>query len=59
MTMREAALLQTFPPDYRFPDVSRKQDLALLIGNALFLEMIRRFAIKMKAGLGARINVPQ
>jgi DNA (cytosine-5)-methyltransferase 1 len=51
ITMREAALLQTFPLDYKFPDVSRKQDLALLIGNALPPEMIRRFAIRMKQGL--------
>ncbi len=43
ITMREAALLQSFPPDYRFPDVSQKQHLALLIGNALPPEMIRRF----------------
>lgn len=53
ITMREAALLQSFPADYRFPDVSNKQDLALLIGNALPPEMIRRFGLKMKEAVAA------
>jgi DNA (cytosine-5)-methyltransferase 1 len=44
MTMREAALLQSFPQNYLFPDLSSKQAVALMIGNALPPEMIRRFA---------------
>ena len=35
ITPREAALLQSFPADYRFPLDIPKQALALLIGNAL------------------------
>ncbi|MDL2271798.1 DNA cytosine methyltransferase [Desulfovibrio sp. OttesenSCG-928-I05] len=35
LTPREAALLQSFPPDYKFPTDIPKQALALLIGNAL------------------------
>ena len=35
ITAREAALLQTFPRNYKFPISIRKTSLALLIGNAL------------------------
>jgi DNA (cytosine-5)-methyltransferase 1 len=35
ITAREAALLQSFPPDYKFPTNISKTSLALLIGNAL------------------------
>jgi DNA (cytosine-5)-methyltransferase 1 len=35
LTPREAALLQSFPPDYIFPINTTKQALGLLIGNAL------------------------
>ena len=35
ITAREAALLQTFPSDYRFPEGISKTSIALLIGNAL------------------------
>jgi DNA (cytosine-5)-methyltransferase 1 len=35
ITAREAALLQTFPPDYKFPDKISKTSISLLIGNAL------------------------
>lgn len=35
ITPREAALLQSFPPDYKFPLDIPKSALALLIGNAL------------------------
>ncbi|MCF6275629.1 MAG: DNA cytosine methyltransferase, partial [Robiginitomaculum sp.] len=35
LTPREAALLQSFPEDYKFPTDIPKQALALLIGNAL------------------------
>lgn len=35
ITLREAALLQTFPRDYRFSFKSGKQGVAMMIGNAL------------------------
>lgn len=35
ITAREAALLQTFPPNYKFPDNIPKTAIALMIGNAL------------------------
>lgn len=35
ISAREAALLQTFPPDYKFPVDIPKSNLALMIGNAL------------------------
>lgn len=35
ITLREAALLQSFPPDYTFPLTSGKYKAAELIGNAL------------------------
>ena len=35
ISAREAALLQSFPPDYKFPEGISKTALALLIGNAL------------------------
>lgn len=35
ITLREAALLQTFPKTYRFPTDAGKEYVALMIGNAL------------------------
>jgi DNA (cytosine-5)-methyltransferase 1 len=35
ITMREAALLQGFPPRYKFPITDSKSAVALMIGNAL------------------------
>lgn len=35
ITAREAALLQTFPHDYKFPENIPKTEIALMIGNAL------------------------
>ncbi|MFW6106674.1 MAG: DNA cytosine methyltransferase [bacterium] len=51
ITMREAALLQSFPRTYSFPDCNSKCALALLIGNALPPEFIRRHALKIHACL--------
>jgi len=42
ITMREAALLQTFPKRYRFDLKAGKQGVALMIGNALPPELVRR-----------------
>lgn len=44
ITIREAALLQSFPGDYWFPCDTGKQAVALMIGNALPPEFIRRHA---------------
>ncbi len=41
ISAREAALLQTFPIDYKFPTDIPKAELALLIGNALPPEFSR------------------
>lgn len=44
ITLREAALLQTFPEDYFFPINHGKDRAALMIGNALPPEFIKRHA---------------
>lgn len=41
ITMREAAILQSFPKSYKFPIVTNKSAIALLIGNALPPEFIK------------------
>lgn len=51
ITMREAALLQGFPPKYKFPITKSKSDIALLIGNALPPEFIKRHALRIKNSL--------
>jgi DNA (cytosine-5)-methyltransferase 1 len=48
ITLREAALLQTFPSYYRFPLDRGKYAAAALIGNALPPEFIRRLAIPVR-----------
>lgn len=49
ITMREAALLQTFPEGYVFRCVTGKTKIAEMIGNALPPELVRRQAIAVKA----------
>lgn len=44
ITLREAALLQTFPKSYKFSFLGGKDGVALMIGNALPPEFIRRQA---------------
>ena len=51
ITMREAALLQGFPKNYKFTATYNKQTLALMIGNALPPEFIRRHAMVLKKSL--------
>lgn len=46
ITLREAALLQTFPKKYKFSTARGKDSIALMIGNALPPEFIRRHAIE-------------
>jgi DNA (cytosine-5)-methyltransferase 1 len=53
ITMREAAMLQSFPLSYRFPSARGKQAIALLIGNALPPEFIRRHALQIRKALRA------
>ncbi|HAV5920976.1 DNA cytosine methyltransferase [Acinetobacter baumannii] len=50
ITLREASLLQTFPKDYKFA-TSNQTAIALMIGNALPPEFIRRQAIILKSHL--------
>lgn len=47
ITLREAALLQGFPRDYRFSLKHGKQGASLMIGNALPPEFIRRQALRI------------
>jgi DNA (cytosine-5)-methyltransferase 1 len=54
ITLREAALLQTFPPTYHFSLRKGKQGAALLIGNAFPPEFIRRIAVVVRESLTRR-----
>ena len=49
ITLREAALLQTFPKDYKFPTDIARDKVALMIGNALPPEYIRQHAEQIKS----------
>jgi DNA (cytosine-5)-methyltransferase 1 len=51
ITMREAAILQGFPRRYKFDPSAGKQALALMIGNALPPEFIRRHATKIRKAI--------
>jgi len=51
ITLREAALLQTFPDNYKFSLKKGKDSVALMIGNALPPEFIRRHANMIKKHL--------
>jgi DNA (cytosine-5)-methyltransferase 1 len=51
ITMREAALLQSFPEDYVFPPPLQKQAIALMIGNALPPRFIRHHAMQIRIEL--------
>ena len=54
ITLREAALLQTFPKSYRFPLDEGRYPVAELIGNALPPEFIRRQAQALRELVSAR-----
>ncbi len=56
ITLREAAMLQTFPRNYQFSLRRGKNGAALLIGNALPPELIRRQAAKIALHLKMRSN---
>jgi DNA (cytosine-5)-methyltransferase 1 len=51
ITMREAALLQGFPRNYIFDLSAGKEAIALMIGNALPPEFIRRHASEIRNAL--------
>jgi DNA (cytosine-5)-methyltransferase 1 len=51
ITLREAALLQTFPKSYRFSLSCGKYAAALMIGNALPPAFIKRHALAVKKSL--------
>lgn len=53
ITLREAALLQGFPSDYRFALDRGKYATAALIGNALPPEFVRRHALAVRRHLVA------
>lgn len=54
ITAREAALLQTFPPQYRFATDRGMYVVAEMIGNALPPEFIRRQALQIRAVVGTK-----
>ena len=56
ITMREAALLQGFPRRYIFDAKSGKQRIAVMIGNALPPEFIRRHALAIAQALPKRAH---
>lgn len=56
ITMREAALLQGFPPRYRFDVAAGKQVIAMMIGNALPPEFVKRHAVKVKEAIIAALD---
>lgn len=51
ITMREAALLQSFPPQYKFNAKLGKVTIAKMIGNALPPEFIKRHASVIRKAL--------
>ncbi len=55
ITMREAAVLQSFPRRYKFPVKFGKQAIAAMIGNALPPEFIRRHARQIQSALTQRV----
>jgi len=53
LTLREAATLQTFPPDFRF--LGNRSEIATLIGNAI----PPRFAQALGAAVMASLQQPE
>ncbi len=51
ISLREAAILQTFPKNYWFSNKGGRQAIALMIGNALPPEFIRRHAVAIASAL--------
>jgi len=59
ITMREAALLQSFPPQYQFSLRRGKEAASIMIGNALPPELIRRHSRQIVKHLNARRILPE
>lgn len=51
ITLREAALLQTFPGNYKFAVKATKQEVALMIGNAIPPEFVKRQGHAIKSAI--------
>ncbi len=51
ITLREAALLQTFPKEYKFPTEIARDKIALMIGNALPPAYIKKQAEMIKQAI--------
>ena len=51
ITIREAALLQTFPRSFRLPNGFTKTNAALMIGNALPPEFVKRQAVAIRKAI--------
>jgi DNA (cytosine-5)-methyltransferase 1 len=58
ITLREAALLQSFPNEYSFSMRRGKYAAAVLIGNALPPEFVRRHALSIARHLGYMDTAP-
>ncbi len=56
VTLREAAMLQAFPSDYRFSLRRGRYGVARLIGNALPPEFVRRHAREVRLHLQRRLK---
>jgi DNA (cytosine-5)-methyltransferase 1 len=56
ITLREAALLQTFPKTYHFPIESGRYPVAALIGNALPPRFIKSHAIALRKLISATME---
>ena len=54
ISFREAALLQTFPKNYKFSFDKGKDSVALMIGNALPPEFIKRHALEIRNHIEVR-----
>lgn len=54
ITLREAAVLQGFPREYRFNPAHGKESIALMIGNALPPPFIEAHAAALRDGMASR-----
>ena len=56
ITLREAAMLQSFPPDYQLSLRKGRYAAAELIGNALPPEFVRRHALALRHHIESRVQ---
>ena len=59
ITMREAALLQSFPPSFKVAEGTTKTQAARMLGNALPPEFIRRHAMQVHRAIVAARGKPR